>query len=67
MAKKKSKQRMLRITLTKSVIGYSQSHRDTIRTLGLRKMHQTVERPDTAQLRGMLRKVSHLVTVEEVE
>ncbi len=67
MAKKKQKVKLLRIALTKSPIGYSQKHKDTVRSLGLRKMHQAVERPDSPELRGMLAKVSHLVTVEEVE
>lgn len=56
----------LRITWTKSTIGYSQRQRDTIRTLGLRRLHQTVEREDTPSTRGLIAKVRHLVTVEEV-
>lgn len=64
-AQKKSKARVLRITLVKSPIGYSQKHKDTIRALGLRRMHQTVEQLDSPALRGMLLKVSHLVKVEE--
>jgi large subunit ribosomal protein L30 len=56
----------LRITWTKSTIGYSQRQRDTIRTLGLRRLHQTVERDDTPSTRGLIAKVRHLVTVEEV-
>ncbi len=62
---KKPAPRILRITLVKSPIGYSQKHKDTIRTLGLRKMHQTVEHQDSPALQGMLLKVSHLVKVEE--
>ena len=65
MAKKK--QKMLRITLVKSPIGYSQRQKDTVRTLGLRKMNQVVEQADTDMIRGMIAKVSHLVSVEEVE
>ncbi len=56
----------LRITYIKSVIGYSQRQRDTIRGLGLRKLHQTVEHRATPEIRGMVNKVSHLVRVEEV-
>ena len=63
MAKKKVK--TLVITLVKSPIGYSQRQKDTVRSLGLRKMNQTVERPDSPQLRGMINAVQHLVHVEE--
>ncbi len=66
MAKKKT-QKVLRIKLVKSPIGYSQKQKDTVRSLGLRKMHQVVEQKDTPILRGMLAKVSHLVEFEEVE
>lgn len=63
----KPKEKIVRITLVKSPIGYSQVHKGTIKALGLRKMHQTVEQVDSPVLRGMLYKVSHLVEVEEVE
>lgn len=66
MAKDASAPKTLRITYTKSVIGYSKRHKGTIRALGLRKLHQTVEHTDSPQLRGMLAKVAHLVTVEEL-
>ncbi len=56
----------LRITYVRSAIGYSERHKDTIRTLGLRKLHQSVIREDTPTLRGMLAKVNHLVQIEEV-
>ena len=59
--------KVLRITLVKSSIGYSKVHKATVKALGLRKMHQTVEQVDCATLRGMLYKVAHLVEVEEVE
>lgn len=58
--------RRLRITQHKSGIGYEQSQKATLRTLGIRRLHQTVEVADTPTVRGMVRKVSHLVTVEEV-
>lgn len=65
-AKKSSKkEKYLRITLVRSPIGYSQSQKDTIRALGLRRMHQSVEHLDAPTLRGMLDKVSHLVQVDE--
>lgn len=65
--KKKKDVKVVRITLVKSPIGYSQRHKDTIKALGLRRMHQTVEHEDTPTLRGMLYKVEHLVVVEEKE
>lgn len=55
----------LRITLVRSALGYSQKHKATVRALGLRRLHQTVEQADTPQLRGMLAKVAHLVKVDE--
>ena len=64
MAKKK-KEKVLRVTLVKSPIGYTQRQKDTVRALGLRRMNQTVEHIDSAVIRGMLNKVSHLVQVEE--
>jgi large subunit ribosomal protein L30 len=59
-------ERTLRIALTKSPIGYSYRQKRTIRALGLRRMHQTVEQRDTPAIRGMIAKVKHLVTVEEL-
>ena len=56
----------LRITLTKSTIGAIPKHRATIKAMGLRKMHQTVELPDNGATRGQIQKVRHLITVEEV-
>jgi large subunit ribosomal protein L30 len=57
--------KIMRITLVKSPIGYSKPHKATVRALGLRKLHQTVEHADSPTLRGMLYKVNHLVEVEE--
>lgn len=62
-----TQKKVVRITLVKSPIGYSKRHKATVRALGLRRMHQTVEQEDTPSLRGMLAKVSHLVEVEESE
>jgi len=59
--------RLLKITLTKSAIGYSVKHKATVKALGLRKLHQTVTLPDTPSLRGMLLKVNHLVKIEEAK
>ena len=55
----------VRITQVRSQIGQSQRHRGTLRALGLTKIGRSVEQEDTAVLQGMLRKVSHLVKVEE--
>ena len=57
----------LKITLVKSTIGQKQNQKDTARALGLRKMNQTVIRPDNPQMRGMVFTIQHLVRVEEVE
>lgn len=59
--------KMLKITLTKSPIGYNQRQKATVKSLGLRRMSQTVLIGDAPQIRGMIAKVSHLVKVEEVE
>jgi large subunit ribosomal protein L30 len=56
----------LRIKWVKSSIGYPKSQKATIKALGLRKLQRTVEHEDHPALRGMIRKVSHLVQVEEV-
>ncbi|MCM3638503.1 MULTISPECIES: 50S ribosomal protein L30 [Bacillales] len=55
----------LEITLTKSVIGSKPAQRKTVEALGLRKLNQTVEHQDNVAIRGMISKVSHLVTVKE--
>jgi large subunit ribosomal protein L30 len=56
----------LKVTLIRSGINRPQDQKDTIRGLGLTRMHKTVELNDTAAIRGMIRKVSHLVKVEPV-
>jgi large subunit ribosomal protein L30 len=63
---KNATEKVIRVTLVRSPIGYSKRQKATVRALGLRRMHQTVEHADTPVLRGMLAKVSHLVEVEEV-
>ena len=55
----------LKITLVRSPIGQKPRTRATVRSLGLRKIRQSTERPDTPDVRGMLAKVRHLVDVEE--
>ena len=57
----------LRITYQKSAIGYNVKQKATIKALGFRKLNQTVEHEDTAVIRGMINKVTHLVQVEEVK
>lgn len=54
----------VKITLVRSPLGNTERHKATVRALGLRRMHQTVEQVDTPQLRGMLSKIAHLVKVE---
>jgi large subunit ribosomal protein L30 len=55
----------LAIKQVKSANGTDKSQRATLRTLGLRRIGQVVERPDSPQLRGMVHKVQHLIAVEE--
>jgi large subunit ribosomal protein L30 len=56
----------LRVTQTRSAIGRPQRQRDTLRTLGLRRVRDVVVKDDRPEIRGMVRRVSHLVSVEEV-
>jgi large subunit ribosomal protein L30 len=56
---------LLRIQLVRSPIGCNARQRDTVRSLGLRRMHQVVERPDSPIIRGMIFKVRHLLKVEQ--
>jgi large subunit ribosomal protein L30 len=55
----------VKITQVRSQIGQSPKHRGTLRALGLGKIGRSVERPESSELAGMLRKVRHLVRVEE--
>ncbi|MBI3978975.1 MAG: 50S ribosomal protein L30 [Chloroflexi bacterium] len=54
----------LKVTYVKSAIGHRQRQKDTIRALGLRRLHQTVELPDSPMIRGMICHVRHLVRWE---
>lgn len=65
MPKKKVSKKMLKITLVKSAIGYSERHKATVRALGLRKLNQSVIQEDNPTIRGMLSKINHLVVIEE--
>jgi large subunit ribosomal protein L30 len=62
---KKASEKMIRVTLIKSPIGFPEPQKRTVKALGLNRMHQTVEHPDNAAVRGMLFKVIHLVKIEE--
>jgi large subunit ribosomal protein L30 len=62
-----SNQNRLRITWVKSSIGYSRRQKGTIRALGLHRLGDMVEQADTAVIRGMVDKVSHLVQVEVIQ
>jgi large subunit ribosomal protein L30 len=57
----------LKVTQIRSEIGGKQNHRDTLRSLGLKRIGHTVVKDDRPEFRGMVRTVRHLVTVEEVE
>ena len=57
----------LKITWIKSFIGRPESQRRIIRSLGLHRLHHSVVHADTPTMRGMINKVSHMVTVEKVE
>ena len=55
----------VRVRWVKSQIGYDRRQRATLRGLGLRRLHETVELVDSVEVRGMIRKVAHLVVVED--
>ncbi len=55
----------LKVTLVKSTIGYNRKQAEVVRGLGLRRIRHAVELPDTPEIRGMVRKVRHLVSVDE--
>ncbi len=58
--------KQLRITLRRSVIGHPKDQKETARILGLTRMNHAVVRPDTPSIRGMVRKLHHLVAFEEI-
>jgi large subunit ribosomal protein L30 len=57
----------LKVTQVRSVIGIKQNQRDTLRSLGLKRIHDVVVKEDRPEIRGMVSTVTHLVQVEEVE
>ena len=61
-----NKFKTLRITQIKSGIGYKPKAKATLRALGLRKMHQSIEQNDSPQIRGMVNLIPYLVKVEEL-
>jgi large subunit ribosomal protein L30 len=64
--KKASEESRLLVTQTRSAIGTKPKHRGTLRALGLRGIGQSNELPDRPEIRGMLARVPHLISVEEV-
>ena len=65
MPNKEAPVKMLRVTWVKSDIGFTKDQKATIKALGLRRLHQTVEHKDTPAMRGMLNKIIHLLKIEE--
>ena len=65
MPKREAVDKIIRVTLVRSPIGYTKDQRATAKSLGLRRLHQTVEHKDSPALRGMIRKIVHLVQIEE--
>lgn len=65
MTAKKTAEKHLRITQVRSAIGCPADQKATVRALGLKRLHHTVEQADTPVIRGMITKVHHLVKVEE--
>jgi large subunit ribosomal protein L30 len=65
MPKNQDSSKTLRVTLVRSPIGYTKDQRATARALGLRRLHQTVEHKDNPAVRGMIRKIIHLVQIED--
>jgi len=65
MPKKEENNKTIFVTLVRSPIGYTKDQKATVLALGLHRMHQTIEHRDTPALRGMIRKIIHLLQVEE--
>jgi len=60
-----AEEKKLKVKLVKGLMGTKQSHRATVRGLGLRRRNHTVELPDTPAVRGMINRVSYLIEVSE--
>lgn len=65
MPKKETSGKTIRVTLVRSAIGYDKDQKATVKALGFRRLHQTIEHKDTPALRGMLTKIIHLLKIEE--
>jgi large subunit ribosomal protein L30 len=65
MPSETTRSKVLRITLIRSPIGYSDRQKRTVRALGLHRLNQTVEQDDSPTVRGMIAKIPHLLRVEE--
>ena len=65
MPKQETTGKTLRVTQIKSAIGFPKDQKATVKALGLRRLHLTVEHDDTPALRGMLNKIIHLIKIEE--
>ena len=57
----------LKVTQTRGVVGTKAMHRETLRSLGLKRIGDAVVKEDRPEIRGMVRTVAHMVTVEEVD
>ena len=66
-SKNKAEDKTLKVTLRRSLASRMEKHRRVARTLGLRKLNQTVVVPDIPSTRGMINKISYLLEVEETE
>jgi large subunit ribosomal protein L30 len=62
---KETEQKTVRVTLVKSPIGFPEPQKRTVKALGLRRMNYTVEHQDTPVVRGMLKKIIHLIRIDE--
>jgi large subunit ribosomal protein L30 len=62
---KKAEGKTIKLTLMRSPIGYPEPQKATVRALGFRRLHQTVEHADTPVVRGMIAKVIHMIRIEE--
>lgn len=63
----KSKEKRIKVTLVRSVIGRPPKQRETVKGLGLRKISSSVVRKDCPEIRGMINKIVHLVKVEAID
>ncbi len=58
-------EKTMQITLVRSPIGYTKRQKDTVKALGLHRMHETIDRPDTPEMRAMVASIGHMVRIEE--